>query len=1091
MTDRTPLPASLCLDQRERWRRGDSAFVEAYVERFPALEANPDGLLDLIYNEIVLREEKGERPRLDEYLRRFGRFEPQLRELFEVHEALEKGGDDEGNAFRTFAEALIDDATGPPGYEVLGELGRGGMGVVYKARQTSLGRPVALKMILAPEHAGPQQAARFRAEAGAAARLQHPNIVQVYEVGEYQGRPFFSMELVEGGSLADHIAGSPQPAGEAARLVEVLARAVQHAHTRGVIHRDLKPANVLLAACGGAPGATPQAAQPIPKITDFGLAKRLDTAVVQTQTGAVMGTPSYMAPEQSGQKRHTVGPAADVYALGAILYELLTGRPPFRAETPLDTLLQVVHNDPLPPSCLRARTPRDLETICLKCLEKDPANRYASALALADDLARFREGRPVVARPVSPLGRAYRWARRRPAPAAVVGLSALVLAGLALFAVWHKAREGQRLEGVEADYEQALRDAEADFRQGQSDLARAHLDNALQRISAEQPLARLRPRAEQLLAEVEAQSYRDETWGRFTRARDDALFQRLESLSLGDLADPAARREAVEGAARQALAVLGLDPDGEGPWEPDRRFDKSQRNQLPTDAATLLLVIADGHAERGRFADALRIIDRAAGIGPRTPILARRRAACLRALGDDAAARAEERRADSLSPAGPWDYFLQGDEAYRHGDRAGAIRAFESAVGLRPDDFWSELLLARCYADLKEWDKARACLTVCLVVRPKVVWPYLLRGYVHREMGALVAAEADFSTAEALLADRDDPAARFSLSVNRGLLRLRQGWRDDAITDMKAAVRLRPDDWGPHLNLARVYEQAKQKDEAEKELRRVLDRRPPPLVLADYDAGRGRDLYEAGEYQAAAAACQAALRHQADLPLAHGYLGQALLKLGRHEEAARAFTQYLECGGRPVPDIYRGRGQARMKLGDYLGARDDYTRVIIGHPDAEIYEYRGWAYFFADAWRPALRDFDEALRLDAERGEAYTGRGLARVMLGRYREAVRDADEALKRKPTAPEMMHNLACVFAQAAARAEADTAPDRQALAARYRERAVEAVRRTVDLVPAEGRKAFLRDSVIPDQALDPIRQTPAFGQILKEYQLERASR
>jgi tetratricopeptide (TPR) repeat protein len=308
---------------------------------------------------------------------------------------------------------------------------------------------------------------------------------------------------------------------------------------------------------------------------------------------------------------------------------------------------------------------------------------------------------------------------------------------------------------------------------------------------------------------------------------------------------------------------------------------------------------------------------------------------------------------------------------------------------------------------------------------------------------------------------------------------------------MKAAVRLRPDDWGPHLNLARVYEQAKQKDEAEKELRRVLDRRPPPLVLADYDAGRGRDLYEAGEYQAAAAACQAALRHQADLPLAHGYLGQALLKLGRHEEAARAFTQYLECGGRPVPDIYRGRGQARMKLGDYLGARDDYTRVIIGHPDAEIYEYRGWAYFFADAWRPALRDFDEALRLDAERGEAYTGRGLARVMLGRYREAVRDADEALKRKPTAPEMMHNLACVFAQAAARAEADTAPDRQALAARYRERAVEAVRRTVDLVPAEGRKAFLRDSVIPDQALDPIRQTPAFGQILKEYQLERASR
>jgi tetratricopeptide (TPR) repeat protein len=1096
MTAVTPLPASLCLDQRSRWRRGESVLVESYVEQFPMLQSNPDGLLDLIYNEIVLREENGEQPRLEEYLRRFGQFEPQLRQLFEVHKALANAPTDEGDALRSYAGALLDDSSGPPGYEILGELGCGGMGVVYRARQTSLNRPVALKMILAPKHAGPQQAARFRAEAEAVARLQHPNIVQVYEVGEHGGRPFFSMELVEGGSLAEHIAGNPQPAAEAARLVEVLARAVQHAHSRGVVHRDLKPANVLLQKTDeGRPEASRsnsclESAAFCPKITDFGLAKRLDIPAAQTQTGAVMGSPSYMAPEQTGRSPHGIGPAADVWALGAILYEMLTGRPPFKAETALDTLLQVVHDDPLPPSRLRARTPRDLETVCLKCLEKEPRRRYPSAAALADDLRRFLDGKPVLARPLSPAGRTYRWARRRPAAAALIAVSVLVLGGLAALGAWQHVRENDRLARARADVEQTLEDARDDFRQEQWELAGAHLRNALARMDAEPSLAQWRPGAEQLLAETEARAFAADAWGRFTRSRDEALFRRLELLSLGDMGDPAALLPRVESAAREALAVIGLDPDSDRPWEPDRRFGDVRHARLMTDGPTLLLVLAEVHADRRRYSDALRVLERAGQVGPREQALVGRRAAYLRGLGDEAGACREEQAAGDLKPATAWGYFLLGDEAYRRGDRPVAIRAFEAAVGLSPEDFWSELLLARCYADQKEWDKANACLTVSIVVRPDVVWARLLRGYVHREMGVLIAADADFAKAEELLAGGADGAARFSLCLNRGLLRIRQGRLDEGVADLEAAARLQPDDWSPHLNLARAYEQAGRKDEAGREVRLVLTRRPPGIVLADYHSARARDLYEARRDEQAVAECRAALREY-DLPLAHGYLGLALLRLGRHQEAARAFSRYLETGGPPLNDIFRGRGQARMKLGDYLGACDDYTRVVLAQPGAEIYEHRGWAYFFADAWRPALRDFDEALRLDPERGDAYTGRGLACVMLGRYREAVCDADEALKRGPLTPEMMHNLACIFAQAAARADADSAPDRVTLAAGYRERAVAAVRRTLELVPIDKRAAFLRASVVPDAALDPIRDSPAFRQVLREHGLGQGSR
>ena len=303
-----------------------------------------------------------------------------------------------------------------PGYRIFGELGRGGAGVVYKARQLSLNRLVALKVIQAGHHAKPGAVERFRAEAETVARFQHPNIIQVYEVGEHQGLGYLTLEYAAGGSLATALAGTPQDPSSSAALLEELARAIHYAHECGIVHRDLKPANVVMTESR------------IPKITDFGLAKLLEPEGEVTVSGTIMGTPSYMAPEQLLGVSREITPAADVYALGAILYELLTGRPPFKGATPLSTLDQVANQEPLVPSKLQRNTPPELETICMKCLEKAPSRRYPTAEALADDLRRFLDGRPILARPTPVWEKAVKWARRRPGMAiAIVGIAVAIL----------------------------------------------------------------------------------------------------------------------------------------------------------------------------------------------------------------------------------------------------------------------------------------------------------------------------------------------------------------------------------------------------------------------------------------------------------------------------------------------------------------------------------------------------------------------------------------------------------------------------------------------------------------------------------------
>jgi WD40 repeat protein/serine/threonine protein kinase len=426
-----------------------------------------------------------------------------------------------------------------PGYEILGELGRGGMGVVYKARQIGLNRLVALKMILTSGHASQEDLARFRLEAAAVARLQHPCIVQIYEIGEHTAMPYFSLEFCSGGTLGSKLDGTPLPPKPSAKLIQQIARAVQAAHDQGIIHRDLKPANVLLQPRSDATASTDDDelrsgsssmsgsrsgnrsgsrsgsrsgdrthtssssnlsgpgsndsrlgfldGSMTPKLTDFGLAKDLAADSGQTQSGAILGTPSYMSPEQadarSGQE---LGPRTDVWALGAILYEMVTGRPPFKGTTPMATVFQVLTQDPVPPTQLQHQIPRDLETIILKALQKDPQKRYPSAAAFAEDLGRFRDGEPIQARPAGVLERAIKWARRRPTTAALMGVVGLMIVGAVLAGVMFTVslrRERDKAEEQKVAAQKARDDADVQRVNALTALEKAELTVYVNRVS--------------------------------------------------------------------------------------------------------------------------------------------------------------------------------------------------------------------------------------------------------------------------------------------------------------------------------------------------------------------------------------------------------------------------------------------------------------------------------------------------------------------------------------------------------------------------------------------------------------------------------
>ncbi|MCI0682955.1 MAG: protein kinase [Gemmataceae bacterium] len=497
---------AIVFDQRARWQSGERIPAEAYLQWFPALLADDELTLDLVYHEFLLREQQGDEPKVDEYVLRFPKQAESLQLQVELHRAIDKdawsANDDHADdtapladrPHRSTPEGLLPDESPLPeipGYDILDEIGRGGMGVIYKARRRLDDCLVALKMISSGEFASHDELARFRTEAQAIVQLQHPHIVQVYEVGAHRGLPWFALEYMDRGSLAGRIAGNPLPPREAAQLVEVLARAMQAAHERGIIHRDLKPANVLLATPTAMPanGNGPVTIETtgllgVPKISDFGLAKRLDGDGGQTTSGAILGTPNYMAPEQAAGKTKHVGPAADIYSLGAILYEALTGQPPHKGATLLETLELVRIHEPTAPDALRPGLPGQLVAICLKALAKEPHRRYPTAAAMADDLRLFLGHGRVKARREVMIERGWRWCRRNPLLAGLSGgVAILLLVALAVLGIAALVRD-ERDKAIEAqkraeDADQKTRAALSRLNSAQAEIEmRSHLAKA-------------------------------------------------------------------------------------------------------------------------------------------------------------------------------------------------------------------------------------------------------------------------------------------------------------------------------------------------------------------------------------------------------------------------------------------------------------------------------------------------------------------------------------------------------------------------------------------------------------------------------------
>jgi serine/threonine-protein kinase len=650
-----------------------------------------------------------------------------------------------------------------PGYQVEAVLGRGGMGIVYKARHVRLNRPVALKMLLAGAYASPEERERFLREAEAVAGLRHPNLVQVHDMGEHDGRPYFTMEFVEGGTLAQKLLGTPQPILQAAALVATLAEAVQVAHQGGIVHRDLKPANILLQrkpeisipkSPSGNPDSGSAPPAPLsdfdPKIADFGLARHLEGGSGLTLSGARVGTPSYMAPEQALGKTHALGPPADIYSLGAVLYELLTGRPPFRGETTTETQLQVLHQDPVSPSRLNPRVPRDLETICLKCLEKDPPRRYATAAALAEDLRRFSEGKPIQARPVGRAERLWRWARRNPS-AALLLAAALALVGLVggggVWAERQRAerraekaqQEGRARQAVETRLEQAA----ILQRQGRWPEARAALDEVLDGNDSLVP-ADLRDPLRQARADVE------------TAAELENIRLRLSDGGKGQEATTFSPEQMYAGAfAKYEIPVLSLPPA-----EAAARVRNSPiRDALVAFLHDWLYRVSDEN--RARLRDVLDQADdddwrrayRAALVGndaenlnalAHAPEAVDQPAVILSGLGGALLggkykrdALALLRKAQERHPGDFWINYLLG-QFWSQERPQEAVGYFRVAVAIRPGSDQAYMLLGRALLDVGDSEGAIAAIRRSIALNPN----YTVAKDLARALGPKTGMEA-------------------------------------------------------------------------------------------------------------------------------------------------------------------------------------------------------------------------------------------------------------------------------------------------------------------------------------------------------------
>ncbi len=919
-------------------------------------------------------------------------------------------------------------------FDLLAELGRGGMGVVYKARHRQLNRTVALKMIGDGKHARPEHRERFLIEAEAVARLHHPNIVQIYDIGEADGRPFVTLEVLEGGTLADRLKGTTQPGRAAAELVATLALAMHAAHQAGIVHRDLKPSNILFDAEG------------VPKIVDFGLAKRLEVEEGHTQTGQVMGTPSYMAPEQAGGLTRLIGPPADIYSLGALLYEMLTGRPPFKGSSVMETLHQVIHDDVVPPSRLQPRIARDLETICLKCLQKDPLKRYATARELADDLRRYLDNHPIRARRTPLWERGAKWAGRHPTTATLLGLAATAVVVLAVAYADRDVRMKAKKHADDEGVAERRAGGERTLDWAQNELLEKHwgdgtligtLSNVVTDLKDEPRLADLRARARRMYEQADKGMRSDEAQRRdglrqqlFLDRRDEALF--AETWFTG-LALPA-KVPATRAAARAALDVFGSGPDGAWTLAPlPATFSPQEQAEIGDACYEVLLVLAgavaapqDGEDRSVQADAALRILERAAALRPQpTPSLLRQRARCLAQKGDKAGSDRERAAADRLRPATVLDHFLAGHEAYLQRTWKTALAEFDTVVRMQPDHFWALCLGAIAAIQTNQPGMAKLGLSACVKQAPERPWLYLLRGLASgqaavqaRAAGKTLkiedgsieaavevqfdAAEDDFRQALEILGRQPNDELRWTALHDRALMRFQRGRLEESVADFVGAIQVDKRFYRAFASLAQVLQRQKKWDDAVERFTQALRLEPREAALYRGRAAVALERDDQGpEHRAAALRdLDDAIRHESpgNRVVAQDQVGRGELLRGdrRFEDALAACDAALAV----APDLDAAHRLRVTVLLD-LDRFDEVIRscdgaLARGKPWPDIYEIRGLARSSRGDYPGAIEDFSHALDLRPDRPRLFNARGWAHLFSDSPRHALRDFDEALR-----------------------------------------------------------------------------------------------
>ncbi|MDB5389957.1 MAG: tetratricopeptide repeat protein [Planctomycetaceae bacterium] len=873
--------------------------------------------------------------------------------------------------FEKLKQSLPPRQNPPPvieGYEILEEIGRGATGVVYRARHLELNRLVAVKMILAGPGLSLDSRQRFRREAHAIARLQHQNIVQVHDIGEQSGCPYLALELVTGGNLSQWSGGAPRTSKEAAQICATLATAVAYAHSQGVVHRDLKPANILMAIHrqpSDTTGTTTSLDGAVLKLTDFGLAKQVpvpgEVVDMMTQTGAILGTPAYMAPEQARGHGPEIGPAADIYSLGVILYELLTGRPPFQGATPVDTLFLAAHQDPVPPTRLAAHIPRDLQTICLKCLEKDPQKRYPTAATLAEDLQRFLRNEPIHARPIGMIEQAVRWIRRRPAQSALLVSSFLLIVGVIAGGAWLRTEQLAKVKTVEADLRVAL---DSQKRSAWTE-AKMAVDHAKSSLGKGGP-ADLRQRVDLIDREL-------------------ALVIRLDFIRL----NRAIRVEGVNNFDQAAQAYetaffeFGMGSVEEDPAIVAARLKESRVTAPLIAAIDDWSLCVNTEARKHWLLNVARLADQdATGWHGRDP----------RIWNDK---EALEKFVKSTPIAGQSTALLV-VSGHRLQEAGGdGISFLKQVQQANPDDFWANLTLGDALSKANSHAEAVRYFQAAIAIRPQA-------GVVYNNLGIALAAKGRLE--EALF--QFHQATRLSSSTeyrhNVGLTLMKMGRTAEAVQVFQETLKLNPQQYISHAALARALILLNRRAEAADEFQKAISL-SPTFWVAHEDLKNC--LLHLGRPEDARVAWQKMLALN---PPAHeqwdGY-AELCLFLGHETGYRQARTRLLSrFYGSTDPFIAERTGRAGLLLPS-AGNEQQQAATLIGRAvaaDRSVVKW-GYPYFLFSKGLSQYREgrLTEALALIEGEPSAVLGPapGLVKAMilkgLGRDADAIKTLGSAV------------------------------------------------------------------------------------------------